>query len=123
MTNPISTTEATIIKADKLGRVHTPPEQREALLDAFEQSGMSGAAFAKLHGIRYSTFANWRQRRRGSFRRDDSVPFFEEVDVNHIHSGNIGLTVLLPGGASVKVDRADPFPLVTALLKYLEHSC
>jgi hypothetical protein len=51
MTTPTTTTDLTILKTDALGRIQTPAEQRETLLDAFEHSGMSGAAFAKLHGI------------------------------------------------------------------------
>ena len=124
MTYPISTTELTIMKTDKLGRIQTTPEQREAWLDAYEHSGMSGAAFAKLHGIKYTTFANWRQQRRREHNRpDEAAPFFEEVEVRMPGSDSAGLKVSLPGGACVVVDRADQFPMVAALLKYLEHSC
>ena len=53
-----TTNDLTILKTDTLGRrEHTNPEHREAWLDAFEQTSMSGAAFARLHGIRYTTFA------------------------------------------------------------------
>lgn len=55
-----------ILKSDKLGRVQVPPERREAILDEFECSGMSGIAFARHHGIKYQTFAAWRQRRKKS---------------------------------------------------------
>ena len=47
---------------DRRGCVRTPREDREALLDTFEKSGMSGAAFARLHGIKYPTFACWRYK-------------------------------------------------------------
>jgi hypothetical protein len=124
MTTTTSTNELTIMKTDKRGRVLTPPEQREAWLDAFEQSGMSGAAFAKLHGIRYTTFANWRTRRKQQSRNNETAaPFFEEIDVQFPHAGSGGLKVALPGGASVDINRAEQFPMVAALLKYLEHSC
>ena len=53
-----------ILKQDVLGRVTTPAEQREALLDAFEASGMSGMAFAEQAGLKYQTFATWVQKRR-----------------------------------------------------------
>jgi len=52
------------LKTDALGRIRMPREKREALLDEFERSGMSGAAFAKWAGIKYSTFQDWFQRRR-----------------------------------------------------------
>jgi hypothetical protein len=52
-----------ILKTDVLGRVHMPKERREAILDAFERSGMSGQAFAAQIGVKYTTFASWRQKR------------------------------------------------------------
>lgn len=55
--------EDQVLKADVLGRVRTPPERREALLDEFEKSGMSGAKFAQFIGIKYSTWASWVQKR------------------------------------------------------------
>ncbi len=39
-------------------------EQREAILDEFERSGLKGAAFARMTGLQYQTFASWIQRRR-----------------------------------------------------------
>jgi hypothetical protein len=52
------------LKTDDLGRVRTPQARRESLLDEYERSGLSGAKFAALTGIKYSTFATWAQRRR-----------------------------------------------------------
>jgi len=125
MTTIEPTTELAVLKTDSRGRVLTPAEQRETLLDAFEQSTMSAAAFARLHGIRYPTFASWRQKRN---RQRSSEPqsaqageFFEEVHFRPKETA--GLTVTLPGGAGVKIERADQFPMVAALLQYLEHAC
>lgn len=51
-------------KADALGRVRTPAAKRAEILAAFAQSGVSRAEFAALVGVKYSTFASWRQERR-----------------------------------------------------------
>jgi transposase len=59
-----NTEEPLILKTDVLGRVRMPADRREAVLDAFEQSGMSGQAFARHVGVKYPTFASWRQKRR-----------------------------------------------------------
>lgn len=59
-----STEKTLILKTDALGRVRMPIDRREAILDAFEQSGMSGQAFAKHVGVKYPTFASWVQKRR-----------------------------------------------------------
>ena len=58
------------LKTDVLGRVLTSAERREALLDEFEKSGVSGKQFAALVGVNYQTFATWiqsRRRRRGDY--------------------------------------------------------
>ena len=49
---------------DARGRVRVPVERREALLDEFERSGLSGVKFAQMVGVKYSTFALWVQKRR-----------------------------------------------------------
>lgn len=67
MTN-MNDADGTVLKTDAAGRVKTPPERRESLLDEFEQSGLSGAKFAQLAGIKYQTFAAWvalRRKKRG----------------------------------------------------------
>ena len=53
-----------IVKVDRLGRVKTPRERREALLAEFDRSGMSGQQFAKWAGIKCGTFITWVQKRR-----------------------------------------------------------
>ena len=59
----------TILKRDSLGRIGYLLEQREALLDEFDCSGLKGAAFARTVGICYATFANWMQKRRHARKR------------------------------------------------------
>src|SRR5450631_3057618 len=53
-----------IVKVDRIGRIKTPRERREALLAEFDRSGMSGQQFAKWAGINYGTFITWVQKRR-----------------------------------------------------------
>jgi hypothetical protein len=68
--------QPTILKRDATGRVHYRREQREALLDEFERSGLKGAAFVRTVGISYPTFANWIQQRRharGDYRLKDTT--------------------------------------------------
>lgn len=78
-----------ILKTDALGRVRMPKDRREAILDAFERSGMSGQAFAAHIGVKYPTFATWVQKRRrssgdyagreGMSVRSASISFLEAV--------------------------------------------
>ncbi len=51
--------------------------RRNKLLDTFDRSGLSAAAFARQHDINYTTFCGWRQRRE----KVRSVPAFVEVEM------------------------------------------
>jgi DNA-binding transcriptional regulator/RsmH inhibitor MraZ len=120
MTTTTSET-ALVLKTDIKGRVLTPAKEREALLDAFEQSGMSGAAFARLHGIRYTTFAHWRRmRRKLREAKEDRQPAFQEVAIQAEKPSAHALTIELPGGGRVRLERADQLPMAKALLHYLD---
>jgi hypothetical protein len=44
-------------------RKPTDPKRRAQLLAAFDRSGLTAAAFARRHGIQYTTFCGWRHRR------------------------------------------------------------
>ena len=63
-----TTTTAEMLVQDTLGRVRTPREKRERILDEYERSGMSGAAFAALVGVKYPmlSLAGTMQQRRNS---------------------------------------------------------
>jgi hypothetical protein len=109
-------------------------ERRESLLDEFERSGVSGAQFAALMGLKYPTFANWVQRRRrergagapGVVPPADSVRWLEAV-VEQARScggsGSPGLSVQLPGGARVELSQVAQVELVAALLRALAKPC
>jgi len=70
-----------LLSTDERGRVRVPPERREALLDEFERSGMSGAKFARMAGVQYPTFAVWvsKRRVRADHVTERPVAFMEAV--------------------------------------------
>jgi hypothetical protein len=104
--------------------VRTPAADREALMDMFDQGGMSGAAFARLHGIRYSTFAHWRHlRRRRPAKVPVAAPLFQEVVLQPPAGQRYeGLVVELPLGARVRLERADQIPFLAALCRHLREN-
>lgn len=127
-----------ILKRDALGRVAMSREQREALLDEFERSGLKGAQFARAAGVCYPTFAAWMQRRR--HQRGDyagrltakakqvpsNVRLLEAVagDTDrHQRVHEAGLEIELPGGARLMLRNAQQAPLVAQLLKAITTSC
>ncbi len=127
-----------VLKTDTRGRVRVPAERREALLDEFDRSGLSGVKFAELAGVKYPTFALWAQKRRkarqsqtgGTSAPETSAPapvaapaairlfevFNEAADSGGSSSG---LTIDLPGGAKVRLDSPRQLRLTAELLQLL----
>lgn len=121
--------EAGILKTDTRGRVFTPLARREQLLDEFERSGLSGAKFAALAGIKYATFAAWaqaRRRQRGTEAAAKapthpaaSLRWLEAV-VDGAPTSRSVLRLCLPGGAHLEISQTTQIPLVATLLAALE---
>ena len=128
------TEQAIILKTDEVGRVRMPADRREQLLDEFERSGLSGARFAALAGIKYQTFATWmrarRKRRVGSEsvngKTVDSVQWLEAVvEAGRISGGKSleGVTLQLPGGVRMEVVDEKQAALAAVLIKALGKPC
>jgi hypothetical protein len=120
-----------LLKSDTRGRVRTPRARQEALLDEFEQSGLSGAKFAALVGIKYPTFASWVLRRRKGGRTDPAPPagdpaatvrWLEAVVDQSLAQPASGsaLVVELPGGARFEIAAPAQAALAAALLRAWE---
>ena len=125
------TQDEKLMTTDTKGRVRVPVERREALLDEFERSGLSGMKFARLAGVKYPTFALWVQKRRkareaargeGSTARP--VAFAEAVVERSagVMIGAAGLTIDLPGGARVQVHSPLQLQLAAELLRMIGSS-
>ncbi len=134
--------EVEVLKQDERGRVRVPRERRESLLDEFEASGTSGARFARLAGIKYSTFAAWVQRRRkaraaqstdgdagmhGLVAPGGVVRWFEAVrddEAKQAKSGvpAAGLRIELPGGSRMVVESPLQLGLAAELVAQIAQS-
>lgn len=115
--------EGAVIRADRRGRMLVSPGQREALLDEFERSGLSGMAFCKLHGLVYPTFAAWRKKRRECPQPGSAafaeVVFEAESSCNRAPERQVPLRVVLPSGAAVEISGREQLPLLVELLQAL----
>lgn len=130
---------AQIVKRDAMGRTSTSREQREALLDEFERSGLKGTQFARLSGIKYQTFAAWVQKRRhergeypdcGLKARPNPASGLALVEAvaprwaSERHDGTgAGLQIDLPGGATTLITTPQQARLAAELLRALRASC
>jgi transposase-like protein len=124
------TLEDQVLKTDQRGRVRVPRERREALLAEFARSGASAAAFARLVGVKYATFAGWvaQQRRReaaagkpavaGPTVGGGPVRLFEAL-LEAAPAPTRGLAVELPGGARLVLTESAQVPLAAELLAAL----
>jgi hypothetical protein len=134
MTNTTEAEEA-VLKSDVLGRIRTPRERREKILDEFEGSGLSGRKFAALIGINYQTFATWAQQRRRERKKYPAAPKHSPKPVSQVRwleavveqsklpagsSQNV-LVVHLPGNARMEIADATQAALAAALLRSLEN--
>lgn len=110
-----------VLKTDTRGRVLITRERREAILEEFDRSGMSGAAFARHYGIKYTTFGYWRQarRREESKKSGKSVALAEVVVSEESAEGGQGLQIDLPGGGRIRVRSAGDAELAAAVLRAL----
>jgi len=101
-----------LLKVDALGRVWIGRERREWLLDEFERSGVAGAEFARMAGIKYSTFANWVQKRR---RATGGCPLPGKAG----RTATMKSSVALPGPRFVEaqIERGAPGPGSVAALR------
>ena len=132
--------EPSPLKLDVLGRVMTPPAERERFLDLFEASNLNGAEFARRHGLRYQTFASWRQSRnqqraneqgRSSAREaQKATPLgLAEVvlETTALEPAAVAapenardLIIELKGGHRLKLHDKAAIPMAAALLKALD---
>ena len=126
--------EVGVLKTDTKNRVRIPAERREALLDEFERSSMSGAQFAELTGIKYQTFANWAQKRRrkraaadgsavdagtGGVQWVEAVSGRQGASVMSAVAAKGHLRVQLPGGASLELSHRSQLMMAAELLRTL----
>ena len=113
-----------ILKSDRRGRIRFTPEQRTAMLEAYDASGLSGPKFAQLHGVNYQTFAGWFQRRkRGHAPVAAGTGLFTLLEAAaHAQNGSscARLEVLLPGGARLLIDNMSNLTLAAALIRELQ---
>jgi hypothetical protein len=129
-----------ILKRDALGRVTLPREQREALLDEFERSGLPASRFACAAGINYQTFACWVQQRRhqrGEYAQRpaatsaalrlvevvaEAMPGGMRVEETCPPAPCPVLELRLPCGARLLLHDSRQAELAAHLLRHLQHS-
>lgn len=110
-----------ILKVDTPKHVRLPKAQREAILDEFERSGLSGTAFAKAHGIKYTTFAGWARKRRKNPQRPQLAEIIVDGQPDSSWSSSSEFRLHLPGEAWITLnDQPEQIQCIAQLLKALK---
>ena len=92
----------------------TDAAQRAQLLAAFDRSGLSAADFARRHGVHYTTFSGWRQRRD----RAKASPAFVQVELaSPMPPSEL---VIEMGAARLRLVSVPQLPLAARLLQMLQ---
>src|SRR5262245_55054703 len=92
-------------RRDRLGRRITPKARRAELIQAWKESGLTEAGFARREGIRYTTFCSWMQEPRVPRRVKNGKVRFAEVQLPTAASGAL-LEVRLADGTVVRGGQA-----------------
>ena len=106
-------------KRDGRGRRLTPKAERDRLIEAYEQSGLTQRAFCEQEGLRYCTFVAWLKKKRDGEGRPDKTG----SSLTRFHEGFIipgagreSLEVVLPSGTIIRGgDAGEIAQLVRAL--------
>ncbi len=113
----MNATHDSLVRPDRRGRLRYTSGQREALLNAYDSSGLSGPKFAALHGVKYQTFAAWLQRRKRSGAASGlPVPdglTLVQIEAPMPSAHDDGLRLRFPGGVEIHVASRASVPLTS----------
>ena len=85
-------------KRDAHGRTMTSPEQRQAVVNEYRQSGLTQKEFAAREGLKLSTFTSWMRKSVGAPARPTPAVHFAQVNL----PVRVSLEVQLPDGTILR---------------------
>ncbi len=106
-------------KRDSRGRRIFAPGERERLIGAYRESGLTQKAYCRREGINLHTFIGWLSIERAA-KRSAKKPkeVFREVQLRDaISSSRAPLEVRLPGGEVVRGEDAEAVAKLVVLLR------
>ena len=122
----VNETTGVIMKTDRRGRLRYTAQQKQAFLEAFESSGLSGPQFASLHGVHYQTLVSWLRKRRQA--RGDNHPALQSL-VPAVIDGTppreptaAPLEIQLPCGLRLMCHGPTQLDMLTTLIRKLHPS-
>ena len=112
------------MKSDRRGRLRYSAEQKAAMVEACQASGLSGPRFAALHGVNYQTIAGWLQKRKWHSapiipKPPRSAAFSLVEAESQVMPPAAAIELILPGGAKLTITASGHIPLAAALIREL----
>lgn len=113
-----------ILKADRRGRLRYTAGQKQALVDAYEASGLSGPRFASLHGVNYQTLVSWLKKRRQNEPRHPALTSLVAAELDDMLRNPSGppLEVLLPCGVRFAIHTPAQMQMAADLIRELNNT-
>ncbi len=121
MTSIQETVSSALVKRDRAGRTRYTKSYKIEVVTAYQQSGLSAAAFAEHCGVKYPTFISWltKEKRPASPKTDDDdAQQFIIAEFASAPALN-SLKLELPSGVIVHVSSPCQLGLLVELLKAL----
>jgi transposase-like protein len=115
-----------ILKADRRGRLRYTPEQKQALIEAYEASGLSGPRFAAMHGVNYQTLVSWLKKRRQADPDHPALRSLVPAELDGVSPRSttaLPLEILLPCGVKLAIHTPSQIDLAATLIRKLSHPC
>jgi transposase-like protein len=112
-----------ILKADRRGRLRYTPEQKQALIAAYEASGLSGPRFAALHGVNYQTLVSWLKKRRQFGAEHPALSSLVPAELAgppQCGAAGLPMEILLPCGVRLAVHTPSQMNMAAALIRELQ---
>lgn len=115
-----------ILKADRRGRLRYTPEQKQALIEAYESSGLSGPRFAALHGVNYQTLVSWLKKRRQAGTDHPALRSLVPAELAGpapCGAAVLPMEILLPCGVRLAVHTPSQMNMAATLIRELSRPC
>jgi len=108
-------------KSDRQGRRIRGATEWASILDRYDSSGLTQAAFCAREGLRFGTLVSWLGRRRkngGALISSPPEPKFHELSLSRpTESSNSSLEVSLPDGTVLRGSQASELAQLVQLLR------
>lgn len=110
-----------ISKNNPFGQPLDQSLSHQEIVQAYTQSGLSKAEFARTYGLRYSTFYSWVRKYEVQEQRSDSfkTSSFIEIETHSVPVESSPLELTLPSGVSVQLNSSAQIPLLKDLIQAL----